>query len=81
MIHISFVLYWKLKRNPGPSLVTAHSHCNAHGIDMSKGADEQDFAVKSGYWPLFHLNPMKEKGQRSVTAVCNRFQRTNRAVV
>ncbi len=31
---------------PGPSLVIAYSHCIAHGIDMSKGADEQDFAVK-----------------------------------
>lgn len=51
---------------PGPSLIIAYSHCIAHGIDMSKGADEQDFAVKSGYWPLFHFNPMKEEGQRFV---------------
>jgi pyruvate-ferredoxin/flavodoxin oxidoreductase len=51
---------------PGPSLIIAYSHCIAHGIDMAQGADEQDFAVKSGYWPLFHFNPLKEKGQRFV---------------
>jgi pyruvate-ferredoxin/flavodoxin oxidoreductase len=33
---------------------------------MSHGAEEQDFAVKSGYWPLFHFNPLKPKGQRFV---------------
>jgi pyruvate-ferredoxin/flavodoxin oxidoreductase len=31
---------------------------------MAHGAEEQDFAVKSGYWPLFHYNPLKGKGQR-----------------
>ena len=51
---------------PGPSLVIAYSHCIAHGIDMAHGAEEQDFAVKSGYWPLFHYNPMKPKGERFV---------------
>jgi pyruvate-ferredoxin/flavodoxin oxidoreductase len=51
---------------PGPSLVIAYSHCIAHGIDISHGAEEQDFAVKSGYWPLFHYNPMKPEGQRFV---------------
>jgi pyruvate-ferredoxin/flavodoxin oxidoreductase len=51
---------------PGPSLILAYSHCIAHGIDMAHGADEQDFAVKSGYWPLFHYNPMKPKGERMV---------------
>ncbi len=51
---------------PGPSLIIAYSHCIAHGIDMAHGAEEQDFAVKSGYWPLFHYNPMKPKGQRFV---------------
>ena len=51
---------------PGPSLIIAYSHCIAHGIDMAHGAEEQDFAVKSGYWPLFHYNPSKEKGQRFV---------------
>ncbi len=51
---------------PGPSIVIAYSHCIAHGIDISKGAEEQDFAVKSGYWPLFHYNPLKPKGERFV---------------
>lgn len=51
---------------PGPSLIIAYAHCIAHGIEMSHGADEQDFAVKSGYWPLFHYNPSKPKGQRFV---------------
>lgn len=51
---------------PGPSLVIAYSHCIAHGIDMAQGASEQDFAVKSGYWPLFHYNPLKPKGERFV---------------
>jgi pyruvate-ferredoxin/flavodoxin oxidoreductase len=51
---------------PGPSLIIAYSHCIAHGIDMAKGAEEQDFAVKSGYWPLFHYNPLKPKGERFV---------------
>lgn len=51
---------------PGPSLIIAYSHCIAHGIEMSQGAHEQDTAVKSGYWPLFHYNPMKPRGQRFV---------------
>lgn len=51
---------------PGPSLIIAYSHCIAHGIDMAHGAEEQQFAVKSGYWPLFHYNPMKPKGERFV---------------
>lgn len=51
---------------PGPSIVIAYSHCIAHGIDISHGAEEQDFAVKSGYWPLFHYNPLKPEGQRFV---------------
>jgi len=41
----------------GPSLIVAYSHCIAHGIDMAKGFDEQDKAVKSGHWPLIRFNP------------------------
>lgn len=51
---------------PGPSLIIAYSHCIAHGIDMAHGAHEQDIAVKSGYWPLFHYHPLKPKGERFV---------------
>jgi pyruvate-ferredoxin/flavodoxin oxidoreductase len=49
---------------PGPSIIIAYSHCIAHGYDMCHGLDQQELAVKTGYWPLFRYNPMKEKGQR-----------------
>ena len=42
---------------PGPSLILAYSHCIAHGIDMTKGLNQQDLAVASGYWPLIRYNP------------------------
>jgi pyruvate-ferredoxin/flavodoxin oxidoreductase len=51
---------------PGPSLIIAYAHCIAHGIEMSKGAENQELAVKTGYWPLFHYNPLKPQGQRFV---------------
>ncbi|MBN1524250.1 MAG: pyruvate:ferredoxin (flavodoxin) oxidoreductase [Spirochaetales bacterium] len=41
----------------GPSIIIAYSHCIAHGINMTKGMDQQDAAVKSGMWPLFRYNP------------------------
>ena len=49
---------------PGTSIVIAYSHCIAHGYDMSHGADQQENAVKSGYWPLFRYNPLKPRGER-----------------
>lgn len=49
---------------PGTAIVIAYSHCIAHGYDMANGADQQTNAVKSGYWPLFRYNPLKERGQR-----------------
>jgi pyruvate-ferredoxin/flavodoxin oxidoreductase len=51
---------------PGPSLIIAYAHCIAHGIDMCNGLVQQDLAVKSGYWPLFRYNPLKEQGKRFV---------------
>jgi pyruvate-ferredoxin/flavodoxin oxidoreductase len=48
----------------GPSIIIAYSHCIEHGYDMGDGADHQDLAVKSGYWPLFRYNPVKEPGKR-----------------
>ena len=39
------------------SLVIAYSHCIAHGIDMSKGLDQQKRAVNSGHWPLVRYDP------------------------
>ena len=41
----------------GPSIIIAYSHCIAHGINMTKGYDEQKKAVESGHWPLFRYNP------------------------
>jgi pyruvate-ferredoxin/flavodoxin oxidoreductase len=42
----------------GPSIILAYSHCIAHGIDMSKGLDQQYAAVASGHWPLIRYNPV-----------------------
>ena len=44
---------------PGPSIVIAYSHCIAHGIDMSKGLEQQKKATLSGYWPLFRYDPRR----------------------
>ena len=41
----------------GPSLMLCYSHCIAHGINMTKGYDEQKNAVASGHWPLYRYNP------------------------
>ena len=41
----------------GPSIIIAYSHCIAHGIDMQKGLEQQDLAVKAGAWPLFRFDP------------------------
>ncbi|MBW8001979.1 MAG: pyruvate:ferredoxin (flavodoxin) oxidoreductase [Planctomycetes bacterium] len=43
---------------PGPSLIIAYTHCIAHGIDMSKGYEEQKRAVESGHFPLYRFNPL-----------------------
>lgn len=45
----------------GPALVIGYSHCIAHGIDMQKGMQQQQLAVKSGYWPLYRYNPDRIK--------------------
>jgi pyruvate-ferredoxin/flavodoxin oxidoreductase len=42
---------------PGPSIIIAYSHCIAHGYDMCHGNEQQNLAVKTGYWPLFRYNP------------------------
>jgi pyruvate-ferredoxin/flavodoxin oxidoreductase len=48
----------------GPSLIIAYSHCIAHGIDMTKGLEQQDLAVKSTYWPLYRYDPrLKDEGK------------------
>ena len=49
---------------PGPSIIIAYSHCGEHGYDLKYGADQQEKAVDSGYWPLFRFDPSKEKGKK-----------------
>ncbi len=44
----------------GPSLIVAYSHCIAHGIDMTDGLNHQKAAVKSGYWPLYRVDPREQ---------------------
>ncbi len=41
----------------GPALLIANSPCIAHGINMAKTHEQQDLAVKTGYWPLFRFVP------------------------
>jgi pyruvate-ferredoxin/flavodoxin oxidoreductase len=48
----------------GPSIIIAYSHCINHGIDMSKGMDQQKAAVSCGLWPLFRYDPrLKEQNK------------------
>jgi len=48
----------------GPSVIIAYSHCINHGIDMSKGLDQQKAVVSSGLWPLYRYDPrLKEQGK------------------
>jgi pyruvate-ferredoxin/flavodoxin oxidoreductase len=52
----------------GPSLIIAYSHCIAHGINMTKGMDQQKLAVNSGMWPLYRYNPAnKAEGKNPLT--------------
>jgi pyruvate-ferredoxin/flavodoxin oxidoreductase len=44
----------------GPSLIIAYSHCINHGINMTKGLDQQKKAVECGHWPLYRYNPALE---------------------
>ncbi len=49
---------------PGPSLIIAYSHCINHGIDMTKGMNQQKLAVDSAYWPLYRYDPrLKAEGK------------------
>ncbi|PKL23700.1 MAG: pyruvate:ferredoxin (flavodoxin) oxidoreductase [Spirochaetae bacterium HGW-Spirochaetae-3] len=48
----------------GPSIIIAYSHCAMHGIDMTKGMDQQKLIVESGIWPLFRYDPrLVEQGK------------------
>jgi pyruvate-ferredoxin/flavodoxin oxidoreductase len=46
----------------GPSLIIAYSPCINHGLrdGMGKTQEQQDVAVKAGYWHLWRYNPMLE---------------------
>jgi pyruvate-ferredoxin/flavodoxin oxidoreductase len=55
----------------GPSLIIAYSHCIAHGIDMSKGMNQQKLAVDSGHWPLYRFDPRRtEQGKNPLQLDC-----------
>lgn len=55
----------------GPSLIIAYSHCIAHGIDISKGMNQQKLAVESGHWPLYRYNPtLKTEGKNPFQLDC-----------
>jgi pyruvate-ferredoxin/flavodoxin oxidoreductase len=43
----------------GPSLIIAYSHCIAHGIDMTRGMQDQKAAVDAGQWMLYRYNPAR----------------------
>lgn len=52
----------------GASIIIAYSHCIAHGIDMERGLNQQQLAVKSGHWPLYRFNPkLREAGKNPFT--------------
>jgi len=41
----------------GPSLIIAYSHCIAHGINMTKGNEEEKKAVNCGHWINYRYDP------------------------
>ncbi len=50
----------------GPAVIIAYSPCIAQGIKggMSESVNQQERAVKSGYWHLYRFNPeLKEEGE------------------
>lgn len=56
--------FFEAESYPGPSLIIAYSHCIAHGINMTKGYDEQKKAVACGHWPLYRFDPrLKDEGK------------------
>ncbi len=51
---------------PGPSLIIAYSPCIAHGLKkgMNKVQEEEEDAVKAGYWSLYRYDPrLEEQGK------------------
>ncbi len=55
--HQTLTAFREAEAYDGPSIIIAYSHCIAHGIEMSKGLDQQYLAVASGHWPLVRYDP------------------------
>lgn len=53
----------------GPSLIIAYSHCINHGINMTKGLEQQKKAVASGHWPLYRYNPDLEDAGKNPLSI------------
>jgi len=51
---------------PGTSIIIAYSPCIAHGYDLAHSAEQQQSAVKTGYWPLYRYNPHHPEGKRFI---------------
>ena len=48
----------------GPSLIIAYSHCAMHGIDMTKGMNQQKLIAEAGIWPIYRYDPrLVEQGK------------------
>ena len=60
--HQTLTAFREAEAYDGPSLIIAYSHCIAHGIEMSKGMDQQYRAVASGHWPLLRYDPTVRAG-------------------
>ena len=55
----------------GPSLIIAYSHCINHGYEMRMGLNQQDLAVKSGFWPIYRYNPdLLKEGKNPLQLDC-----------
>ena len=54
-------VYKEAENYPGPSIIIAYSPCISHGIDggMGNSLDVGALATKSGYFPIFHYNPIE----------------------
>jgi pyruvate-ferredoxin/flavodoxin oxidoreductase len=50
------------EQHDGPSLILAYAPCINHGIKggMGKTQEQEDLAVKSGYWHLYRYNPARK---------------------
>jgi pyruvate-ferredoxin/flavodoxin oxidoreductase len=49
----------------GTSIIIAYAHCINHGIDMSRGLEQQKGAVTSGLWPLYRYDPRLKEANKN----------------